>query len=362
VFSGSVTRLTEDMQVLHPNLLCAVPRVLNRVYDTVMDKVRSSGLVSRGVFWGLWYWKRFWLQRGSGSALADRVVFGKIKAQTGGAIEEWVIGGAALDPWIHEFMMVATGNAFRVGYGTSELGSGNIVNPYDIRGCVPGTVGGPLPNTELRLEPIPDYDDPLCGELCAGGQMLCSGYLYDPEQTKQLFIDDSHTWVRTGDIAKWDENNYLKIVDRIRSIFKLAQGEYVAAELLTLTYEQAILVAQIFVYGDSTRDCLVAIVVPTRAEVAKFLGKERLSDEEFAQACASNDLCDAVKGQLDALAAERRLPGYERIRKVACEPIPWTTDNDMLTPTYKLRRKKLTDKYRAVIDQLYAGAQATPAK
>jgi long-chain acyl-CoA synthetase len=186
--------------------------------------------------------------------------------------------------------------------------------------------------------------------------MLCSGYLYDQEQTNQLFVDETRKWVRTGDIAKWDENNYLKIVDRIRSIFKLAQGEYVAAELLTLTYEIATLVAQVFIYGDSTRDCLVAIVVPDRAQVAKFLGKERLTSEEFEEACRSQALCDAIKGQLDALANERKVPGYERIRKIACEPIPWTAENDLMTPTFKLRRKNLTDKYRAVIDQLYAEA------
>jgi long-chain acyl-CoA synthetase len=160
--------------------------------------------------------------------------------------------------------------------------------------------------------------------------------------------------VRTGDIAKWDQNNYLRIVDRIRSIFKLAQGEYVAAELLTLTYELAALVAQIFIYGDSTRDCLVAVVVPDRGATAKFLGKAKLTDQEFEEACRGEALCEAIKAQLDQLAVERKFPGYERIRKVACESVPWTAENDLMTPTFKLRRKKLTEKYRTVIDGLYA--------
>jgi long-chain acyl-CoA synthetase len=363
IFSGSVARLTEDMQVLRPTLLCAVPRVLNRVYDTVMAKMSAAGALSRGLFWGLWYWKRFWMQQGSGSWLADTLVFNKIMAQTGGRINEWVIGGAALDPWIHEFMMYALGCGFRVGYGASELGSGNVVNPFDTRGSVPGTVGGPMPNTEIKLDHLEDYDDPLCGEILAGGQMLCSGYLYDDEQTKKLFVDDTRTWVHTGDIGKWDENGYLKIVDRIRSVFKLAQGEYVAAELLTLTYELAPLVAQIFIYGDSVRDSLVAVVVPDRPATARFLGKDRLNDEEFAQACRNPALEEAIKKQLDELATQRKLPGYERIRKIACEPVPWTTDNDLMTPTFKLRRKKLTDKYRGVIEGLYASlATSGPPK
>jgi long-chain acyl-CoA synthetase len=217
-----------------------------------------------------------------------------------------------------------------------------------------------MPNTEIRLEPLQDYDDPECGEIIAGGQMLCSGYLFDDEQTEKLFVDDSRKWVHTGDIGKWDENGYLKIVDRIRSVFKLAQGEYVAAELLTLTYELATLVAQIFIYGDSRRDCLVAIVVPDRAATAKFLGVERIGDSEFAQACTNPALANEIKKQLDQLAAERKLPGYERIRKVACDSVPWTTDNDLMTPTFKLRRKKLTDKYRSLIEELYASLASNP--
>jgi long-chain acyl-CoA synthetase len=143
------------------------------------------------------------------------------------------------------------------------------------------------------------------------------------------------------------------LVDRIRSVFKLSQGEYVAAELLTLTYEVASIIAQIFVSGDSTRDRFVAIVVPVKEKIEAFLGKAGLSDSEFAAVCKEKTVCDAVLAELEHLANERKLPGYEKIRAIACEPVPWTTDNDLMTPTFKLRRKKLTDLYRRTIGELY---------
>jgi long-chain acyl-CoA synthetase len=357
LYSGHISRLTEDMKVLRPTHLTAVPRVLNRIYDTVMDTVNRGNRVKKTIFWGMWYWKRWWIKHGySGSWIADKLVFDKIAEQSGGLINQWVIGGAAMDPWIHEFLQYATGKPVRAGYGMSELGSGNILNPFHMNGCRPGTVGGPMCNIELRLEPLEDYDDPLCGELLCGGQMLCSGYLNDPEQTQKLFLDESRTWIRSGDIAKWDPDNYLMVVDRMRSIFKLSQGEYVAAELLTNIYELAELVQQIFVYGDSSRNCLVAVVVPNRNMAAQWAKREQLSDEEFTELCQRDDFAAAIQQQLDELTTTRKLPGYERIRAITLEPVVWTIENNILTPTFKLRRKKLADKYKDTIEKLYRRA------
>jgi long-chain acyl-CoA synthetase len=353
MYSGAIHRMMDDMKILRPTILCAVPRVLCRIYDTVMETVNKSSTLKRGIFWGMWYWKRWWVRRGFDSSLANFLVFNKILQQVGGRINEWIIGGAAMDPWIHEFIQYATGIPVRAGYGLSESGSGNIVNPFDLNWSKPGTCGGPMANFEVRLEPIDDYDDPLCGELICGGQSLCSGYLHDQEQTAKLFTDDTHRYIRTGDIGKWDSDNYLMIVDRMRSIFKLSQGEYVAAELLTNIYELAVLVQQIFVYGDSGRSYLVAIVVPARAMVAKWVGKDALNDEEFADICKDQKLIWEIKKQLNNLAVERKLPGYERIKAIALDWQLWTADNDMMTPTFKLRRKKLTEKYRLHIEELY---------
>lgn len=363
IFSGSIKRLTEDMQILQPTHLSAVPRVINKIYDNVMENINQFNPIKKGVFWGMFYWKRFWLKRGYASPLADALVFNQINSRIGGHIESFIVGGAAMDPWIHEFIQFATGAPMRVGYGLSEIGAGNIVNPMDVRYSKPGTVGGPMCNCEVRLEPLEDYDDPECGEIIMGGQCNCSGYLYDEQSTRNLFIDEANmhgdggakgpNWIHTGDVGKWDQDGYLMVIDRMRSIFKLSQGEYVAAELLTQTYEMAPIVSQIFIYGDSTRTCLVAIVVPDKNGVAAFRNQKSLSDDEYRQACQSPELNKEIISQLEQIAKERNLPGYEKIRAVAIETEEWTSANSMVTPTFKLKRKNLAEKYKVTIDQLY---------
>lgn len=351
-FNGDIRRLTEDMQILKPTHLSAVPRVITRIYDVVQENLKGS-IVKKTLFYSLYYWKRFWLKRGYTTPLADKLVFNNINNTIGGEIRQFIVGGAAMDPWIHEFMQFATGIPMRVGYGLTEIGSGNVCNPMDVRYSKPGTVGGPLPNSEVRLLPLEDFDDPLCGEILMGGEANCSGYLFDEEATNNLFVDEEHHWIHTGDVAKWDEDGYLVLVDRIRSIFKLAQGEYVAAELLTSIFETIPLISQIFIYGDSTRPCLVAIVVPDRKSVADFLKLPKITQEQYKEACESKELCDEILKQLNAIAQEKNLPGYEKVRAVSCESEDWTIANDCLTPTFKLKRKKLTIKYHDKIEQLY---------
>lgn len=355
--SGNVANLVEDMRIMKPTILAAVPRVMNRFYDTVLAKVNSANVVARGIFWGCWYGKKFCLEHRLPTFLFDTLAFNKINTMMGGCLTEFVVGAAALDRKVHEFLQVATGVPVRTGYGLTEAGSGNVCNPWDINGIKFGTVGGPLINAEVRLEPIDGYDDPVCGEILIGGQCLCSGYLHDPESSNALFYDKERTMIRTGDVGKWDEDGYLRIVDRRRSIFKLSQGEYVAADNITQVYEAAPLVKQIFVYGDSSRTCLVGIVVPEPREVAKLLGKGHLSPEELAEACRSETTRTATLAQMNELAKESKLFGYQQVRAIHLDPVEWTPDNNLLTPTFKMKRKALQDKYSAEIESLYESLQ-----
>ncbi|EAY17410.1 AMP-binding enzyme family protein [Trichomonas vaginalis G3] len=355
-YSGNIRLLTEDMQIFKPTHLNAVPRVISRINDVVMKKLANSSSITRGFFWASWYWKRFWVTHGYETPLSDRLVFNNIKNNTGGAIRSFIIGGAALDPSVHEFMQVALDTPMRVGYGLSEIGAGNICNPLSVIHSRPGTVGGPLCNCEVRLEPLEDYDDPLAGEIIMGGECLCSGYLYDQEATDKLFCNAEHTWLHTGDIGKWDQYGYLMVVDRMRSIFKLSQGEYVAADLITEIYQSLHIIDQIFVYGDSTRSFLVGVVVPNKEETAIFFGKDKITDEEFIKLCEENNkqLRAKILKDLDDIANEKKLTGFQKIKAICLEHDPWTVTNDLMTPTFKLKRKKLTAKYLNQIDKLYA--------
>ena len=351
--SGNVANLAEDMRIMRPTILAAVPRVMNRFYDGIMSKVNKSSIVARGVFWGCWYAKRFCIKHNLPTVLFDKIAFDKINTMMGGCMTEFVVGAAAMDRNIHEFLQVATGVPVRTGYGLTEAGSGNVCNPWGLNTIKFGTVGGPLINAEIRLEPIDGYDDPSCGEILVGGQCVCSGYLHDPESSEKLFYNKERTIIRTGDVGKWDEDGYLRIVDRMRSIFKLSQGEYVAADNITNVYEAAPLVKQIFVYGDSSRTCLVAVVVPEPHEVAKFLNKPSLSADELSEACRNDALRAAILEQMNEVAKKGKLFGYQFVKAIHLDPTEWTPDNNLMTPTFKLKRKSLQDKYQAEIESLY---------
>jgi long-chain acyl-CoA synthetase len=352
IFSGDVRLLTEDLMALHPTVMIVVPRVLQRISDKVSATLSESAL-KRFVFESAFSVKRWLLARDLPTGFLDAVVFNKVKRMLGGQMTMIVNGGAKLLPELHERIQVITGWPVRPGYGLSEGGSGNVVVPGRIPLIKLGSSGYPLANVELRILPVPDFNSPGEGEILMGGSGLCDGYLNDPEATHALFTDESRTWIHTGDVGKFDELNGLQVLDRMHSIFKLSQGEYVAADILASFFELADLVQSCFVYGDSTRASLVGIILPDAAAVAKRLGREAVSREELAAQCEGPALVAAVKVQIDAVARERNLLGYQKLSAFKLVVDEWTVENGALSPTFKPRRKALSERYRKEILQLY---------
>jgi long-chain acyl-CoA synthetase len=356
IFSNDLKLLTEDFMSLRPTVVITVPRVLQRVQDALNAQLAAS-LVKKSVFNVAWYVKRYLLAREWPTGIVDAIVFNKVRGMFGGRVTMMVNGGAALASDLNESLQVTLGWPIRPGYGLSEGGSGNVLVPPKLQLVKFGTCGYPLANVELRIEPVREFTDPGVGEILMGGTGLCSGYLNDPEGTAALFTDESHTWIHTGDIGKFDEDNSLVVVDRLRSIFKLAQGEYVAGDLLASFFEEGSLIEQCFVYGDSLRNFPIAIVVPSRPTAALVLGKEKLSDDEFAAACNDRQLVTAVRNQINDISAAKKLLGFQKIQRLALVPDVWTVDNGLLSPTFKAKRKLLAERYRAKIDQLYAAKE-----
>jgi long-subunit acyl-CoA synthetase (AMP-forming) len=206
--------------------------------------------------------------------LVDRLAFTKIQAAFGPNLRSLVTAGAALEAKIHEFLQVVFGAPVRNGYGCSEAGTGNIFTPDDVAYQRPGTAGGPLLNSLCRIEPVEGYDAPGCGEIWLGGYGLSKGYLHDEVATKGLFSDEERFWLRTGDVGKWVDGA-LVALDRLRSRSKLAQGEYLAAEMVSQAYEGGPAVWQLFVSGHGGRVCLVGVVVARRAVIARTQSSQR---------------------------------------------------------------------------------------
>lgn len=351
-YSDGVQNLIQDLSIIKPTILAAVPRVMNRFYEKLMQSIKNS-TVKRSFFWGAWYLKKFLLFRGIPTFIVDAIVFNPLIKSLGGSVKQFIVGGAAMEPKIHEILNIAIGVPFRCGYGLTEAHAADVLQPNFVHDCLPGFIGGPLPHCVIKLLPINDYPDPECGELCVKSGSVCSGYFKDDEATQALFVDKDRRMIRTGDVAKWDSSGQLKIVDRIRSIFKLSQGEYVSADALSLIYEKPAIVKQIFIYGNSMRSALIAIVIPERAEVLDFFGKVECTKEEYAELCKNERLNQEVLRIFENLAKENKLLRYEYIKAVAFDTVEWTEENNFLTPTMKLKRKNIELHYNNTIESIY---------
>jgi long-chain acyl-CoA synthetase len=351
MLSGSVNLLTEDMSILKPTVFIVVPRVLQRISDVIHKKLQQKGVITRTAFNICWYIKRYCLNNDIGTSLIDKLVFDNVKRTLGGSIDTICCGGAALPADLHEFLQVALGVPIRSGYGLSEGGSGNVINPDPIKYIQYGGTGYPLANIEIRLEPVPEFDEPGVGEIIMGGTGLCSGYLNDKEATRNLFTDDTRKWIHTGDVGKWGDSDSLYIIDRLRSIFKLSQGEYVAADLLTTFFESSELISNIFVYGDSQRSHLIGIVIPDFHNI-KFALKmaKNTSNEAILK---DKRVVPMIMEKLNVIAKEKKLLGFQKVLAIKCIDDEWTVQNGCLSPTYKPKRKVLAKRYEKEIEELY---------
>eukprot|EP00198_Chlamydomonas_reinhardtii_P001500 XP_001690836.1 predicted protein [Chlamydomonas reinhardtii] len=311
-YSGNVQELLEDVTVLKPQIFASVPRLWNRIYDRVMLAVQTGSPLARGLFERAYAHKRACLAKGDPvggrwGRLYDRLVFSKIRAKLGG----------------------------------------------ELKYMISGHVGAPNPAVEIKLVDIPEMgytarDSPYPrGEICVRGPSVFAGYYKDEAQTRDVLDGDG--WLHTGDVGAWLEGGRLKIIDRKKNIFKLAQGEYIAPEKIENTYTRSPMVLQVFVYGDSLRSQLV--LVPW--------AKERGIAGSLPELCANPHVRDAVLKSMQEQAREAQLRGFEQVHTIHLFPEPFSVENDMLTPTFKLKRPQAKARFQEELDAMYAAMPAT---
>ncbi|GAQ82914.1 Long-Chain Acyl-CoA Synthetase [Klebsormidium nitens] len=362
VFGGKVDALLDDMAALKPTILAGVPRVFNRVHDKVLSKLASGGKVKKALFQAAMAETSRVRAAGGDPAtvpLWNKLVFSKIKAALGGECRLIVSGGAPLSKSTQEFLSNAFGAPAIQGYGLTETCAGGaIAIASDPSG---GHVGPPSPSLELKLEDVPEMGytaggDVPQGEIVLRGYSIMDGYYKEATMTAEVL--DADGWFHTGDIGQINPNGTLNIIDRKKNIFKLAQGEYVAAEKLEIQYQASRFVSQIFVYGDSLQSTLVAVVVPDVGALREWAktSQPALADAPDEKLAASAEAEKAVLADLKVVAkGPPALKGFEVIRAVHLDPEPFSVDNDLLTPTFKSKRPQLKKKYGDIIEKLYAG-------
>nr|XP_055032489.1 long-chain-fatty-acid--CoA ligase 5 [Misgurnus anguillicaudatus] len=351
-FQGDIRLLPDDMKVLQPTVFPVVPRLLNRIYDKIQSEARTpfkKTLLNFAI-------KRKHAEVKQGiirnDSLWDKLIFHKVQASLGGRVRVMVTGAAPISSSVLTFLRASLGCQIFEAYGQTECTAGCTFSmPGD---WTTGHVGTPFPCNFVKLVDVEEMNYFASndeGEVCIKGKNVFVGYLNDPERTVEALDKDG--WLHTGDVGKWLPSGVLKIIDRKKNIFKLAQGEYIAPEKIENVYIRSAPVAQIFVHGDSLQSCLVGIVVPDPEVLPGFAEKLGVKGS-MEDLCKNQDVKKAIIADLIKLGREAGLKSFEQVKDVYLHPEMFTIENGLLTPTLKAKRADLIKYFKVQIDSLYA--------
>ncbi|KAI2794255.1 hypothetical protein POX_a00847 [Penicillium oxalicum] len=371
-FHGNIVELVDDLKKLKPTAFMSVPRLYSRfgsaIRSATVEAPGFKGTMSRHIV----ATKTANMKNPDPSkatikhALYDRIWAKKVASAIGLERARYMVSGSApLDPTLHNFLRVATGTDIVQGYGLTE--SYACATAQSTEDLSSGNCGMIAPCTEVCLLSLPDMeysveDKPYPrGELLLRGNNMFNEYFKNPEETSKAMTEDG--WFRTGDVCQIDEMGRIIIIDRRKNVLKLAQGEYISPERLEGIFMSELgYLAQAYVHGDSMQTFLVGIfgVAPDlfAPYASKVLGQTIApTDLEALKSALTDDkVRRAVLRDFDRVAKKHRLAGYERVRNVSLKLEPFTVENNLLTPTLKLKRPPVVKAYRQLLDQLYEQA------
>ena len=343
VFAESLETVARDLTVVRPTIMTGVPRVFEKFYARVHENVAAQPALRRLLFrWAV----RAALARVRGrwtlgalvAPLADRLILAKIRERLGGRLRYAVSGSAPLPRHVGEFFQ-AVGLPIVEGYGLTETAPVLTVNPFDAPRL--GTVGRPIPGVEIRIAPD--------GEILARGPNVMAGYYNRPEDTQAVLRDG---WLHTGDVGEIDADGYLRITDRKKDIIITSGGKHVAPQPLEARLKASPLVAEAVVLGDR-RKFPAALIVPDFAALERRLAELGRPAGPREELVTRPDVVALYQEIVDAL--NRDLAQFERIKRFALLPRELSMESGELTPTLKVRRRIVEERWRETIEQLYAG-------
>jgi len=350
-YQGNIKLLLDDIEALKPTVFPSVPRVLNKLHDRIMEGIGQKPAFVQWLIGKATESKLAEVNSGiiRQNSVWDYLIFKKIRKLLGGNIRLVITGSAPIAPSVLQWYRSVLGCFVIEGYGQTENCGVCTMSLYG--DTIPGHVGVPAPGTFMKLADVPDMNYRASegkGEICMKGPIVFKGYYNDPQKTAETI--DADNWLHTGDIGTWTEHGCLKIIDRKKNIFKLAQGEYIAPEKIEIAYEGSPLIAQCFVYGNSLKATLVGVVVPEEAAVKAKYGP----DTELRDICERADFYEDIMGELKRIGSPI-LKGFEQVSKVHLFHELFSVENDLATPTFKKKRLSIAARFKAELAQLYVG-------
>ena len=345
-FGESIDKIGDNLKEVKPNLMTGVPRVLEKVYD----KIYAKGLELKGIkkmifFWSLnlgfnfkpynenGWWYEFQLK------ISRKLVFSKWKEGVGGNLEFIACGSAALQPRLAR-IFAAANITIMEGYGLTETSPLISINDMRNRGYKIGTVGKVVDKVEVKIA-----ED---GEILCKGPNIMLGYYKDVEQTNEVLKDG---YFHTGDIGEIDSEGFLKITDRKKEMFKTSGGKYISPQLLENAFKQSRFIEQIMVIGDGQK-MPAAFIQPHFEYIKEWQKLHDITPDTSNEAISNNPkVIERIQEEVNII--NEKFGNWERVKRFELTPDLWTIDGGHLTPTLKLKRKVVLEKYKELFTKIY---------
>ena len=359
--SGNVKKLLDEIKLFKPEVTSLVPKILSRIVASVELKMSEltgikKRLANRAIKIKLENFKKG--NSNVSHMLYDRLIFNKIKALVGGKLERIFSGSAPQTQTTLEKFQIFLSTIVTQGYGLTETLGAAVATEDHLKGV--GT-GVPLPTTNYKLFDVPDlnyfvnnkdnHGNPVPqGMVCIKGETVVPRYYKNETLTKEAFKDG---WFITGDVGKINEYGCLQIIDRVKSLIKLQQGEYISPEKLEGIYGKSLFIANIFIYGDPEKSDLVAIVSLEGEALKKWALKQGVPSEKLTEEFLNASVKMLIAGEMRALAKEQCLNRWEFPRNLYITRKEFSIENNVITPTLKLKRRESAVFFKEEITKCY---------
>ena len=347
-YAESIDKLLDNLKEIRPHFMACVPRIFEKIHMKILSDVQTSNPLKKNLFhWALSVGTQVSRAKAQNRPIsmilkaqyemAKRLVFSKLHKKLGGRIWVFISGGAPLAEEVAEFFHAAD-ILILEGYGLTETTAAiNCNRPDHFRF---GTVGAPMANIEEKIA-----DD---GEILVRGGHVFSGYYRNKEATAEAFTSDG--FFKTGDIGEFDADGFLKITDRKKDLIVTAAGKNVAPQHVENILKNDSLISQVMVHGDR-RKFLSALITLNPDEIKKLATQLKIPDSEYSSLTQHPKIYETVRKRVEE--KNKQLPSYETIKRFAILDKDFTVEGGELTPTLKVKRKLLTDRYRRILDSFY---------
>ena len=356
-YANGIETVAGDIQEVHPTLMSTVPRLLEKIYVRMQKTAGEGGGFKKKIFDRSLEVARQSAQLTTmneplppllefGRDIADKLVFEKLRNAVGGKIRRMVSGGAALPSDI-ALVFIGAGVPVLQGYGLTETSP--VIAACTLDHNRIGSVGRPIPGIEVKIA-----ED---GEILTRGPHVFRGYFNKPEETAAAFaedVDGGGRWFKTGDIGVIDPEGFLFITDRKKDLIKTSAGKYVAPQLIEGLINQSEYVEQAVIVGDK-RKYVAALIVPDFERLRAWAKSEGLQTADKRELVADRKVVDMIKADVNRLT--RELADYEKVKRIALLAEEFSIDGGELTPTLKVKRRVVEEKYGELIESLYSGGE-----